>query len=97
MNSDVLVQDLGEKNKVLERKVAELVNELSEAMETFRVLNTSTKKLDHIWKLQKPTHDKKGLGYEETIKNYLTKFVPATQGSTTTIKVKNSKNTQVGK
>ena len=68
MNSDVLVQDLGEKNKVLERKVVELVNELSVSTETFRALNTSTKKLDHIWNIQKPAHDKKGLGYEKTTK-----------------------------
>ena len=45
MNSDVLVQDLGEKNKVLERKVAELVNELLVANETFKALNTSTKQI----------------------------------------------------
>ena len=75
----------------------ELVVELSEAKETFRALNTSTKKLDHIWNIQKSTHDKKGLGYEETTKIHETKFTPATQGSTTTIKIENSKNTQVVK
>ena len=77
--------------------MSELVVELSEAKETFRALNTSTKKLDHIWNIQKSTHDKKGLGYEETTKIHETKFTLATQGSTTTIKIENSKNTQVVK
>ena len=68
MNFGVLVHDLEEKNKVLERKVVELVNELSVANETFRELNTSTKKLDHIWNIQKQAHDEKGLGYEKITK-----------------------------
>ena len=97
LNSDVLVQDLGEKNKVIERKVVELTTELFETKKTFKILNSSTKKFDYIWNIQKPAHDKKGLGYKEITKNPKTKFVPATQGSTTTIKVENSKNTQVVK
>ena len=97
LNSDVLVQDLGEKNKVIERKVVELTTELFETKKTFKILNSSTKKFDYIWNIQKPAHDKKGLGYEKTTKIHKTKFVLAIQGSTTIIKVEFSNITQMVK
>ena len=86
-----------ETNKGLEGNISKLESELSASNDTFKKMNAGSKKIDEIWNVQKPAHDKKGLGYEETTKIHQTKFVPATQGNTTTINVENSKNKQVVK